>query len=186
MGATGIATDAMKTILSNAYTGAGLYITLLKALKLQAATIANAATFSVDLTVQAGDVLVLDQGLSTQEQVTVQSVSGAGPYTVTPVTRLVFAHAINANISHVPLNSTTVHEIGSITRVAASWGAQSPAGTVVSAAASITVPSGNIVGSLALFSASTAGTYYDATPVQALDFTSASGGYQPIWTETGS
>lgn len=185
MSATGLTTDAMKNIAVNAYTAAGLYLTVLKALTLQSATSVGAATFSVDLSVQAGDILVLDQGLSTQEQVTVGSVSGSGPYTVTPTAVLTKAHAANARIGHVPKDATTVHEI-SVTRVAANWGSPSPAGTVTSGASAITVPAGNIAGSVALFSASNGGTYYDANAITAQDFSASSGSYTPQWVEVFS
>jgi hypothetical protein len=183
MSATGLTTDAIKNIAANAYAGAALYLTLLKALTLQSATSVGAATFSVDLSVQAGDILVFDQGLSSQEQVNVSSVSGSGPYTVTPATTLTKAHAASAKIGHVPVSSSTVHEV-SVTRVAANWGSPSPAGVVTTSADAITVPSGNVVGSVALFSASTAGTYYDATAVNAQDFTAAGGSYTPVWVES--
>lgn len=185
MSATGLVTDAIKTAQASNYSSLCLYMTLLKALDLQAATSVGAATFSVDLSVQAGDVLVLEQGLASQETVTVQSVTGSGPYTVTPTTPLTKSHAIHSKISHVPLNSSTVHELA-VTRVASSWTTPvgAPAGRIVTSAAAITVPAGagNVVGAVALFSASTSGTYYDATAVNAQDLT-AGGTYQPAWQE---
>lgn len=185
MSATGLTTDAVKNVAANAYAGAALYVTLLKALTLQSGVSAGASSFSVDLAVAVGDILVFDQGLSTQEQVTVQSVTGSGPYTVTPATTLAKAHVANARIGHVPLTSATVHEI-SVTRVAANWSAPSPAGVVTTSASAISVPSGNVVGSVALFSASTSGTYYDASAIAAQDFSVASGTYTPLWVETFS
>lgn len=157
MGATGVAVDATKNQLANNYASTALYLSLLRALTLQATVSIGATTFSVDLTVQAGDVLVLEQGLSAQEQVTVSSVSGSGPYTVTPVNALTKAHTSGAFIAHVPVSTTTVHEVASITRTAANWTAPSPAGVITSAASGITVTSGSgkVVGSLALLSAAT-------------------------------
>lgn len=185
MSFAGAATDAAKNAVVNAYAAVALYVTLLKALTLQAGTAPGAASFSVDLSVQAGDILVFEQGGANQEQVTVQSVTGSGPYTVVPVTPLAKAHAANVRIAHIPVSSSTVHEIA-VTRTAANWGSPSPAGTVTTSAAAITVPSGNVVGSLALFSASSGGTYYDATPVNAQDFTTTGGAYTPVWVETAS
>jgi hypothetical protein len=186
MGATGVATTAMKNQLATNYASTALYLTLLKALTLQTATSVGASSFSVDLSVQAGDVLVFEQGGANQETATVASVTGAGPYTVTPVNALTKSHATSAKISHVPVSSTTVHEL-TVTRTAASWGSAS-GGVITSAASAITVSSGagNFVGSLALYSASTAGTYYDATPVAVQDFTATSGSYTPVWVETVS
>lgn len=153
MSATGLATNIAKNALATAYARLGQYVSVLQALVLQSATPVGATTFQVQLAVQAGDVIVLDQGLTTQEQVTVQSVSGASsPYTVTPATPLTQAHASGAKCAHVPLNSTSLHEV-SVTRVASNFGNPTPAGVSTSSASAITVPSGNIVGSLALFSA---------------------------------
>lgn len=186
MSATGLVTDAMKNVQASAYGAAAPYLTLLKALTLQGGALAAGATsFSVDLSVQVGDVLVFDVGLATMERVTVQSVSGAGPYAVTPTAPTAQAHAASARIGHVPVSAATVHEV-TVTRVAANWGAPSPAGVITSAAGAITVPSGNVVGSTAVFSALTAGTYYDATAIPTLDFTNASGAYTPVWVETFS
>jgi hypothetical protein len=184
MSATGLTTDAIKNVAANAYAGAGLYVTVLKALTLGSGTTVGAASFTVDLSVAAGDILVFEQGTSSQEQITVQSVSGSGPYTVVPATTLTKAHTGSAKIAHIPLTSATVHEL-TVTRVAANWGSPSPAGVITTAAGAITVPSSSVVGSLALFSASTAGTYYDATAVTAQTFT-ASGSYTPVWVETFS
>lgn len=184
MSAIGLTTDAIRNAVAAAYTTACVYVGLLKALTLQAGAAAGAATFSVDLSVQAGDVLVLDFGLAAQEQVTVQSVTGSGPYTVTPTSPLAKAHSSGARISHIPISSTTVHEI-SVSRVAAAWGSPSPAGTVTSTPSfTVSAGAGNVVGSVALFSASTAGTYYDAgaSPVQ--DFSTTGGGYAAVWVES--
>jgi hypothetical protein len=186
MGATGVASDTMKSQLANNYASTALYLTLLRALTLQATVTVGATTFSVDLSVQAGDVLVFEQGLSAQETVTVSSVTGSGPYTVTPVNALAKAHAAGAFLAHVPKDATTVHEVSGITRTAASWGSPSPAGVITSSAGAITVSSGagKVVGSLATYSAVSSGTYYDATPVSAQSFVSVGGTYTPIWIET--
>jgi hypothetical protein len=158
MGATGVATAAMKNQLAKSYANASPYLTLLKALTLQSATSIGAATFSVDLSVQAGDVLVFEQGAAGQEQVTVLSVTGAGPYTVTPSTALTKSHASSAKIAHVPADATTVHEL-TVTRTATNWGAPS-GGTLTSGASAITVSSGsgNIIGSVALMTAAATGS----------------------------
>jgi hypothetical protein len=185
MSAYDLRTDAIRNIEANAFAGACLYMTLLKALTLQSATSIGAATFSVDLAVATDDILVFDQGLTSQEAVTVLSVTGSGPYTVTPTAALTKAHLVNARIAHLPRTSSTIHEV-TVTRVAANWGSPSPAGTVTAAPGSITVPSGNVVGSIALFSASTSGTYYESNPVTAQDFTSSGGAYTPAWVETFS
>lgn len=182
MSATGLTTDAIKNVAANAYAGAALYITLLRALILQSAASAGATSISVDLSVQAGDILVIDQGLSTQEQVTVSAVSGTGPYTAT-VSALSKSHSSGAFVSHIPLTSSTVHEMSSITRVAANWTGPSPAGVITSSASAITIPSGQVLGSMALFSASTSGTYYDATAVTAQDFRTSGGSWTPLWVE---
>lgn len=186
MSATGVATDAMKNLLAAAYTSNGTYLTLLKALTLQAATSVGATSFSVDLAVQAGDKIVFDQGLATQEEVVVSSVTGTGPYTVTPASALTQAHSLtgpNAGLqSHIPKDATTVHEVAGITRTAASWGSAS-GGQVTSSASAISVPSGAAVGSIAVFSAATAGTYYDATAVAGQPF-SSSGSFTPVYVET--
>jgi hypothetical protein len=116
----------------------------------------------------------------------VSSVTGSGPYTVTPVNALAKAHASGAFLAHVPKDATTVHEVSGITRTAASWGSPSPAGVITSSAGAITVSSGagKVVGSLAVYSAVSSGTYYDATPVSAQSFVSVGGTYTPIWIET--
>ena len=185
MSATGVMTDAMKNILANAYAGGGLYVTLLKGLTLASPTSAGASTFTVDLSVAAGDKIVFDQGQTSQEECIVGSVSGSGPYVVTPVNVLTNAHVLtgtNAGIqSHCPLASATVHEV-TVTRSAATWGSPSPAGTVTTAAAAITVPALAKVGSMALYSASTSGTYYDATAVAGQNFPTSQP-YVPVWIE---
>jgi hypothetical protein len=187
MSATGLVTDAVKNIVANAYAGAALYLTPLQPLTLQTATGVGAATFTVDLSVAAGDVVVFDLGLASQETATVQSVTGSGPYVVTPTTPLTKAHATtgsNAGMqSHVPLTSATVHEVAGVTRVAASWGSPSPAGVITSGAGGITIGSSKSVGSVALFSASTAGTYYDASAVPPQSYPSG-GTFTATWVET--
>jgi len=187
MSATGLTTDAIKNIAANAYAGAALYMTALQPLTLQSATSVGATSFSVDLSVAAGDQIVFDLGLPTQETVVVQAVSGAGPYTVTPVSPLAQAHSLTGSNagkqSHVPLTSSTVHEVTGVTRVAANWGSPSPAGVITTAASGITIGSGKSVGSVALFSASSAGTYYDASAVAPQSFPSG-GTFSPVWVET--
>lgn len=191
MSATGVATNAMKDLLATAYSTNGGYLSLLRALTLQAATSVGATSFQVDLAVQVGDKIVFDQGLATQEEAVVQAVTGTGPYTVTPVSALTKAHTLTgANVglqSHIPVSASTVHEVAGITRVAAGWGSVDPGGaapgTVSSSASPISVPSGSTVGSIAVFSALTAGTYYDATAVAGQLFNSA-GSFTPTFIET--
>jgi hypothetical protein len=194
MSAYGADTDAAKTVLANAWKGAYLYFSLLQAPILQSSTVVGASTFSLDISVQAGDKVVFDVGLATEEMVVVQSVSGAGPYTVTPVTPLAKAHSTttrNGMQSHVPLNSTTVHEIAGLTRVAASWGSATvdPLGvggptTVTSAASALTVPATRKYGSVSLHTASTSGTYGGAAAVPPQDTGAGGTSYQPLWVES--
>lgn len=188
MSATGIATSTMRDALATAYGTAGPYLTLLKALTLQSATSSGATTFSVDLAVAAGDLIVFDQGQASQETVTVGSVSGSGPYTVTPVAALGQAHVLtgaNGGLqSHIPATATTVHEVASITRANASWGDPDD-GAITTAASAVDVTSGSKVGSIAVMSASTSGDYLDATAVPGQAF-AADGTYVPVFIYTQS
>lgn len=194
MGATGLVTDSAKNDAANSYATAGTHLTLFRALQLSANVSVGGTSFIVDLSVQAGDIVVFDQSLSTQEQVAVLSVTGSGPYTVTSFqtttgsTTFQKAHITTGpNLglqSHLPLNSTTAHEVSSITRVAANWGSPSPAGVITSSAGVLTVP-GQTIGAIAVYSASTAGTYKDSTAIPGQAYTIA-GTYQPVWVETFS
>lgn len=176
----------MKNVIASAVSGAGLYFGFLRALTLQASTTVGASSFSVDLSTQSGDELVFEQGTANQETATVLSVTGSGPYTVTPTAALTKAHNSNAFISHMPKDGTTVHEMTSVSRTAANWSSPNPAGVVTSAAASVTMPSGQVLGSVGMFSASTSGTYYDSSPVLAQDYRATGAPYTPIWVSTSS
>jgi len=194
MGATGLVTDSAKNDAANNYATVGPYLTLFRALQLASNVAIGGTSFVVDLSIQVGDIVVFDQSLSTQEQVAVLAVSGSGPYTCTSFqtttgsTTFQKAHVTTGpNLglqSHLPLNATTAHEVASITRVAANWGSPSPAGVITSSSGVLTVP-GQTIGSIAVYTASTAGTYKDSTAIPGQAYTIA-GTYQPVWVETFS
>jgi hypothetical protein len=183
VGATGYVTDLAKNTFAAAFGTAAPYLALLKALTLQTGVAAGATSISVDLSVAAGDQLVLERGTANEESVIVGSpVTGTGPYTVPLASSLTKAHASGTFISHMPLTSATVHEVA-VTRVAASWGAPSPAGQITSAAAAFTsIPASTVVGSLAAFTALTGGNYFDSTPVPAQQYPTGGSG-TATWVE---
>jgi hypothetical protein len=187
----GIATVTGRNALANAYATAYPYLTLLRALALQANTVVGATTFAVDLSVQAGDKIVFDKGQVSEEEVTVVTVTGSGPYTVSSFTTatggssLTKAHIISGQNqglqSHIPKDSTTVHEVASITRVAANW-ASAANSAVVASPGTISVP-GQTIGAVAVYSASTSGTYADAGAIPGQQYNVA-GTYQPVVSYT--
>ena len=71
---------------------------------LSASTAVGAATFTTAATFPAGAVLQIDTGTNV-EYCSVQSVSGAGPYTITPVKPLTVAHTSGAAVA-----SQTTHK----------------------------------------------------------------------------
>lgn len=186
-------TDAAKVVMANAWKGAYTYFSLLQAPILQASTAIGATSFSLDISVQAGDKVVFDVGLASEEMIVVQSVTGSGPYVVQPTAPLTKAHSTatrNGMQSHIPLNATTVHELAGVTRVATSWGSATvdPLGvggptTVTSAASAITVPATRKYGSASVHTASTSGTYGGASACPPQDSGVAGTTYQPLWIE---
>lgn len=65
----------------------------------QASTLAGATTFSSGVSYAAGKILAIDPTGTNPEQRTVQSVSGAGPYTITLTAPMTYAHASGAKVS---------------------------------------------------------------------------------------
>jgi hypothetical protein len=177
-----INTVTQRNTLATAYGTAGAYIGLLSALTLQGAISIGAVSFSSDLSVAVGDTVVFDQGLSTQEARVVSAVTGTGPYAVT-VPATTFAHSAGALISHLPA-AATGHELvgGAYARVASGWGSVDNS-AIVSTPTPINVPIGAKVGSVAIFSAISAGAYLDASAVAGQFFATA-GTYTPTYTYT--
>lgn len=164
----------------------GTHLGLLSALTLQATANAGATSISVDLSVAVGDTLVFDYGLGTVETKKVTAVSGTGPYTVT-ISALANQRLSGSYVSHIPI--ATVHELsgGGYARQAANWGSATDDGTTASIASAVaaaaSIASGATVGAVAVFTASTAGTYLDADPILPQHYSSAGTGL-PAFTKT--
>lgn len=180
-----IATETGRNAVATAYGVEGPYLGLLSALTLQAAVASGGTSVKTDLSVAVGDELVFDYGLGTAETAIVTAVSGSGnPYTVT-VAALTYAHASGSYVSHIPL--ATIHELsgGSYARAAAAWGTAASSAVTSNVASAVSIPSGVVIGSVSVHTASSAGTYVDANPIKPQAFSSA-GTWLPTYTQTFS
>lgn len=75
---------------------------------LSAGTAVGAMTVTLPIDPKAGAILILDAMTGTREEVQVQSVSGAGPYTATLTAPLQLAHAGGGAVQYFPGTSAVL------------------------------------------------------------------------------